>query len=794
MKGTSAIDGSATGLMSLDEPGVRVPAIAGNKAAALGVLRQAGFNVPPGLVIPAAPGGATPRVLSRLPAEVADRLGPGPWAVRSSSTVEDGERASFAGQFETVLNVEAGDLVEAVIACFRSARSERVEAYRGQRSAGAMAVLVQPMIDADAAGVAFTVDPVSGRRRVVIEAVAGLGDRLVSGEASPERWAIADDGSIDPPPDAGVLDRAQAQAIAALARRVEKDRGCPQDIEWAIDGRGLWLLQARPVTTAPIPIPVEVPPGLWRRDDFHEPLPMSPFARVMLVEQIVKAMPAVFAEFGVLMDHLEVDFIGGWMYARGIPVAMTDRRQVEARVQSAQKAIASDLALTVTRRWFDEWRSEHEVDARSALALDLHSLSDGELAEQLGHRIDVAGRAVHTMVGIAWFVLIHDLVATCRELLGWDAPKALTLMEGLSVTSTASARHLDKLVQLARSSPAIRELLASVDETTPGKLAEADAGFAAAFARYVDETAHRAVRFDVIDPNLAERPDLLLHLVAEQSASGFSPEHAADGARLRRDRAADEARTLLTSRPDADRTRFEQALARAREAYPAMEDKTWHTQAVQTGLLRYLGLEIGRRLADHGQLREAEDVFFLDVQEARSALFDGTDHRETARVRKGQRAWAIANPGPLVYGEPPSGQSPFDQLPPAARRVNEAVAWGFAEFLRSRPRPNRRSQIAGTPASPGRYTGPVRLVMGEHEFGKIRAGDVAVCPTTSPVWAIVFPSLGALVTDAGGLLSHPAIIAREHGVPAVVGAGNATRVLRDGQIVTVDGNTGEVEL
>jgi pyruvate,water dikinase len=102
--------------------------------------------------------------------------------------------------------------------------------------------------------------------------------------------------------------------------------------------------------------------------------------------------------------------------------------------------------------------------------------------------------------------------------------------------------------------------------------------------------------------------------------------------------------------------------------------------------------------------------------------------------------------------------------------------------------------VTGTPASAGRFAGTVRVVMGEHEFGKIRGGDVVVCPTTSPVWSVVFPSMGALVTDGGGILSHPAIIAREYGMPAVVGTGNATSLLRDGQRVIVDGGTGVVEI
>ncbi len=162
-------------------------------------------------------------------------------------------------------------------------------------------------------------------------------------------------------------------------------------------------------------------------------------------------------------------------------------------------------------------------------------------------------------------------------------------------------------------------------------------------------------------------------------------------------------------------------------------------------------------------------------------------------MAKGRRAWAIANPGPLRFGNPILGEPPFDLLPPPARLVNQAVMWGFAEFYGRPTDVRKEAVVAGTPASAGRYTGIARVVLGEDQFGKIQPGDVVVCPVTSPAWSVVFPSMGGLVTDTGGILSHPAIIARELGIPAVVGAGNATDVLKDGQRVTVDGHTGIVE-
>ena len=829
MTNDQAIQTSA-GLVSLDDPACQAPALAGNKAATLAVLRQAGFEVPPGVVVSAdALGGVEdelPVVVGAALQQVPDMLGPGPWAVRSSSTAEDTERASYAGQFETVLNVDLGGLGDAVLRCRRSALTDRVKAYSGGRSTGSMAVLIQPMIAADAAGVAFTTDPVSGRQRVIIEAVEGLGERLVSGAATPERWAVEADGSIDRPSVAKALNAEQARAIGDLARKVEEYLRRPQDIEWAILGGSLWLLQARPITIAPsagpelIPIPIDVPPGDWTRDAFHEPVPVSPFGKVMLTEQIVKVFPAVFAEFGVLIDRADQAFIGGWSYGRMIPlgappagrhdgrsrpsapprwllgILMRLHPAIRRRSSAARQAIASDLPASVIRRWTDEWRPEHQKDIDRALAVDLGSISDQELAAELDHRFEVVGHVAHLKVAVAYFILVYELAEVCQELLGWDTARMLTLLEGLSTTSTEPARQLARLAQLARSKPAIRKLLAAVDESTPARLAIEDADFARAFSQYVQANGHRALRYDVIDPTLAEVPHVLLRLVADQLEIRFSPDRVAQEALQRRSQVANEARGLLASHPEADRARFERALARAGEAYPVWEDRVWHTQSVQTALLRYLALEIGRRLVDRGQLATVDDVFFLEAREARSALFDGAGRHETARVRKGERAWAMANPGPVTYGDPPSTEPPFDLLPAAARLVNQAVMWGS----RSSTWPDAThgvrdaSVVAGTPASPGRYTGTVRVVLGEHQFAKIRAGDVVVCPVTSPAWSVVFPSMGALVTDSGGILSHPAIIAREHGIPAVVGAGNATQVLKDGQRVTVDGTTGVVEL
>jgi len=813
----------SAGLLSLDHAGAELAARVGNKAATLATLRRAGFEVPPGVVVPTdAFRGASddlPAAVRETLLSVPDLLGAGPWAVRSSSTAEDDDEASFAGQFESFLNVETDGLAEAVLRCWQSTLSNRVKTYAGERGPGSMAVLIQPMIPAEAAGVAFTADPVSGKHHTVIEAVAGLGERLVSGAANPERWIVASSGVIDPPAEKTVLTTEQARAIGDLADRVEKHQGSPQDIEWAIADGLLWLLQARPITTfgpagtGQIPIPIEAPPGYWERDDFHEPVPLSPFGRVLLLEQIIKNFPAACAEFGIMLERIEPAFIGGWIYSRVVPVGAPSPGRgrphppppwllrtllrlhpaIRRRAHAALKAIASDLPASVIRRWAEEWRPLFEEETARALSLDLGALSDLDLVAELDRRVWMIGHPAHVMAATAYWILVYQLAETCRVLLGWDTAKTLTLVEGLSTKSTQPARELADLARVARDRPAVLELLAEIDDTTPGRLAEADPDFAQAFSSYLEANGHRILTYDVMTPTLAETPHLLLRLVADQLEISFSPDQAAEEARRTRNQAADEARRILSSHPEADREHFERVLARAREAYPVFEDRVWWTTFVQTALLRYVAIEIAGRLSDRGQLAAAEEVFFLETADARSALLDGTDRRETTRLAKGRRAWAMAHPGPHSYGQPPQGEPPFNLLPDPARLVNNAMMWGLAQLFGERRLPTSDDSIvSGTAASSGRYTGKVRVIMGEHEFTKIQPGDVVVCPVTSPAWSVVFPSMGALVTDMGGILSHPAIIAREHRIPAVVGTGNATVMLNDNQHVVVDGDRGTV--
>lgn len=784
----------------------------GRKAAALGELLAAGFPVPDGFVLTSdAAERLTPTVLpddiTEALAVIIEAMGDTALAVRSSGVDEDLAGASYAGQYETVLDVRGADtLMSAVRTCWASAFSARVAAYqqaRGLDSARRMAVLVQRMVPAQAAGVAFSANPVTGERaEMVVSAVRGLGDRLASGQETPDEWMVRGAEPVHRSGSQDAITVDQARTVAELARRVEAHFGAPQDIEWALAGGRVWLLQARPITALPASaaIPVEVPPGFWQRD-LYCPRPWSPMHRSLALPALEAALKHLFS-YG-LADGLEFAQIGGWMYTRFVPLDTPG--QVQARIQRIVAATRADEPGQIIRRWYDEWQPALVARVAQLRDVDLASLADAGL---VGHLRAVQALAektqdVHCRTGAAGAFLLGELGVACRDLLGWDARQVLRLLTGLPGKTTEPTLRLADLTQIARSKPAVARLLERIGEGT-ARLpadpdAEFDAEFAVAFAAYQREYGHRAMSADLTDPTLAERPALVLNLVRDQIARDFDP--AAHAAALEAEQSATvaEAHASLAEQPAAHLGRFERALARAQQAYPARED-TMFFWSVARALVRYAVLELGRRLADRGQVTRVEDVFFLELEEAGAALRDRGGRHALVDRRAAERAWADAHPGPATYGQLPTPLPAAGDwrstLPPEARHAMEVGAWAWQATSGNLGRPQTDRPVGvgvrGVAACPGRYTGPVRVVTDETEFGKLQPGDVLVCPETTAAWSLLFPSVGALVTDTGGLLSHPAIIAREYRVPAVLATGNATRLLRDGQIVTVDGFTGEV--
>jgi pyruvate,water dikinase len=769
----------------------------GRKAAMLGELKAAGFTVPDGWAVDAEGldelfrAGADTAALRAELGDALAGLGDVPVAVRSSGIAEDLEGMSYAGQYESLLDVRGVDAVlDAVRTCWESGFSERVAAYRGDAPAGKVAVLVQAMVPAQAAGVAFSVNPLTADPgEVVISAVRGLGERLMAGEATADEWSVRDGEARHTSGAEEAIGAEQAREIAALARSVAGHFGVPQDVEWAICDGVVYLLQARPITGLPadlvphVAIPVEVPPG-FSTPDRNTDRPWVPMERSIYVPVLAAASPHVFAFTTGAVP--QVNIIGGWPYVTNTPD--TAAALVE-RLERIAAKVADGEPERLVERWNTEWRPEIAARTAELREVDLTGLTDEELAGHLRevHEVFTDMHDRYFRLTGAAIVLLGRLGVACAELLGWDPARTLRLRGGLTGDHVPATAGLGDLARLAASRPETRAALEAGEVPT-------DPEFTAAFDAYVHSFGHRTVGFTLTEPTLAERPEIIRNLVKAQLDAPYDLE--AERARLaeRRDAAVRAARTELAGREPADLERFDTALAGSDLSTPVRDEKVFYAVSIWA-LVREAVLELGTRLAAAGTLADQGQVFFLEIGEALDALEGRPPSPDVIRRRRGEHAWALAHPGPPYYGEPPQPITPEPGMAPpsaAAMAIMHIAEWSMRMLGGARPGTAEGGALQGVAASAGRYTGPARVITGIAEFGKLRAGDVLVCPETTAQWAMLFPSVGALVTDRGSLLSHPAIIAREYGVPAVVATGTATSVFHDDQILVVDGTAGVV--
>lgn len=822
-------------MVPLDDPRALEPSEVGAKAAVLARMKRAGFPVPDGCVFTAHAmvrhveplAEPTQRAVRDRPldaltaaavARAAERLS-GPLAVRSSGIDEDGADASHAGQYDTILDVSGADaLGDALRACWASAFSSVVRSYRANSGAdeagdAPLAVFVQRLIRAEAAGVAFTANPVTGARdEILVNAVRGLGEKLVSGEVTPDDWTVPAGGAGEPVNTSGQHDAItaeQASEIAELAERVAEVMGGPTDIEWARADGNLYLLQARPITALadpapdPLPIAIDPPPGFWAKDTTHAPLPLLPMTRELL-EYNNPVLEGVCAEFGLLLKGMAFETIGGWRYMGTVPLAPAD---VPARIATCVEAAREDRADRAVTEWLERDRGRFADRIARLRAVEPGALSDSELVDHLDavRTLHREGTEVHFRLLGAVSIALGRFGLFVTAGLGWDQSRVFELLAGLSTESTGPALAMAELARTAR-----RSLGGPADLAALTALLDKDEAFAAAFEAYRGDYGCRALQYEVANPALGERPELILSLLRDRLAQEGGGDSGAPAAEARRE-AVTKARSELAGREEADR--FAALLSAAERAYPVREDNEYWTVSAPNALLRWAVLEAAERLVARGRLDRAEHVFFLEFEEVRRAVSqtasevasgavggaeagDGADLKALVNRRRGEHRWALDNPGPAGYGERPGPPPPMDGLPAEVRETMGAFQWTLQQMGGAAPTTERTDGglLAGVPGSAGRYTGPVRVVRDESEFDRIRAGDVLVCPITSPVWSVVFPSLGGLVTDTGGALSHAAIIAREYGIPAVLATGDGTAVLTDGTLVTVDGGAGTVEI
>ncbi len=780
-------------IYSFDDLTPDVRPLAGPKAAVLGLLHQKGCPVPDGFVVlPDAFSGerlsddAWPAV-TRAAQSLAGGHPSVAFAVRSSAAAEDSARASFAGEFESRLEVPAGDaLRSAVEAVWGSRTSSRVQAYsqaHGLASGHCMAVIVQRMVGAELSGVLFTADPVAGSGAWLCgNFVTGLGERLVSGQADAHAFRIMR-GSAE---YAGPKSVARfARTLHDLALRVEAELGAPLDIEWATADGCVLLLQARPITTPLVCNPVtgerndSLSGGcLWSSVNFGEAIP-----------GVMTPLTASAIERGPVAELLSFDgrsaygCIGGRPYLNISVLASLfrclgrSRRQIAAMLDEMALTLPEDLEIpllplsagaaldAVGRLLKAGWRQQRCLGRVARLLSESRDIcADLRLAIDAAETQAELGRLwrdrVEPRLGEVWLAMLatashhsRHAAAVRRELIalvgGEDA-------DVLSASSGASAGG-DLLASLG---PAV-----GLARVRRGEMAPSD---------YLERYGHRGPdELELSAPRPAEGAGWLDRELARQAGDPDADDLLARqrqrcAAALTRLEQADRKRAPRIGRKLAELTRRAKTRESVRSEYVRMFG-VWRAWALKVGAVTGAG----------------DDVFFLTQDEVLRVLEGARDALAHVARRKAtyERYRALPAYPPIIKGR-------FDPMAWAADAGRRSDRFD-QEAL---PAPSPAGAIRGIPASAGRVEGVVRVLSSLDEADELKAGEILVTAKTNVGWTLLFPRAAAVVTDVGAPLSHAAIVARELGIPAVVGCGDATRRLRSGDRVRLDGSTGVVEI
>jgi len=828
-------------------------AIAGGKGANLGELVAGGFPVPDGFVVTTDayvaaarladvhvddPVGSAERLRHvDLPAELTEavlaayrQLGSGAVAVRSSATAEDLPGASFAGQQDTFLNVIGeSDVLDAVRRCWASLWNERAIAYRRARAvddAGVgIAVVVQQMVDAVAAGVLFTADPITGRRRqAVIDAAPGLGDVLVSGGVNPDHFVVdQQSGRIlerairahEP-----VLDDARVAELARLGARIEARFGGPQDIEFAVaDDGGVRIVQSRPITTL-YPLPADLPdPDLDLRVLFSgnvfqgyfdpvTPLGFEPFislgatlARLVggASGPVANDGPGFVREAGMrvfldvtplIRDHIGREAIeratalGEARSSVALQRLAADPRLARRARSRRASALKLGRLLLRSRIPFAVVRALRAPDSARRRALraieqdvDLTVPAAATAAERLDlfeRWLLVAPRRIAPRVFPLALAGMVSYVAVGRILGGRArAEEIQTLARGLPHNPTTEMDlDLWALAREVRGDPASRvalegqpasELAVSYrSHRLPPRLQDG-------LAAFLDRYGFRGVgEIDLGVARWSEDPTHVLGALANYvrlDDAALAPDvQFARGARQ-----AEEMAAVLLARVRGPRRRaLRFFLSRLRALMGLREQPKFELIRRVFSPLRELIRPVGVELAATGRIEAPEDIWFLRIGEARRAL-DGEDLREIVRARRTE----------------------YDRE--RARRHIPRVLLSDgtdAEIALVHP---EEGTLRGTPASPGVVVGVARVIHSP-QGARLDPGEILVAPSTDPGWTPLFLTAGGLVMEMGGMISHGAVVAREYGIPAVVGVAGATERIATGQRLRLDGSAGIVTI
>lgn len=830
------------------------PALVGGKAAGLGALIRHGFRVPAGFCLTTEAyraallassfdarqhwaelirigGSERDRLLDNCRARLAslalslpvlgsldaelDQLareagaGDFRWAVRSSATDEDATDGTFAGVYRTLLGVSRDRIARAIVDCWMSLWTATSLSYHqrmNRRGAPAMAVVVQPMLAPRAAGVAYSRHPVTGQADlVVINAVPGLADALVSGQVLPDHLAvrtgttpqIVERHRAEPDRAPPALSDGDAFLLAEQARAIERTLGHPVDIEWAIERGTIWFLQARAI---PAQVVLTEQVCVWSRANFKETLPdlPSPLGLCFLQEFMEQAILRHYRTLGCRMPpglssvrivrgrpYINVSLFQSFMaQLGGQPDSITDQMGGQPHplpVLPPRLPLWTLLraglwmewqmrrAAWIAPRWFAEIKRMADEQSGESLA----ALAPAELLarlDRLGQRLYGNDLTFATVGGVSQGLYVLHLLLARR--LGPDGRNLLNAsLQGRSqAVSAQQILRLMELAEAARQEPVAREFL-TADPWQPERFRERLAGtnFLKIFDGYLADYGHRAVgESDVMSPRFAETPAYLLDIVRAH----LQTPAAKSTAEIRREQEAtrDEAMRRIRA---ACGWRVHEWLVfrwwhRRLAFYLGLREANRHALMHFCATTRRLFRSLGERLATGGALQSSDDIFFLTSNEVREIVRDrGRDWKTVVDARRAERT----RNAPLEAPDTLTGAGPSE--PDAETSEAPGI-------------------VKGLPISPGYAEGPARLVRSPEDRARVKPGDILIVPAIDPGMAPLFGLAAGLVAEMGGTLSHGAIIAREYGLPAVANVAGAMRRVRDGERIAVDAGRGEI--
>lgn len=530
-------------------------------------------------------------------------------------------------------------------------------------------------------------------------------------------------------------------------------------------------------------------PGTWEQDSTHFPRPLTPFVAEAFPGPFTRGFKEGTARYGLLVSHLEPAIINGFMYNRVDGVDPDDGEEFSRRVSAAQEALESRLWRDDLDLWDREYKPDSILRNRALESVDLTKLDMDGLLEHLATCHENASEMVyrHHKFTIPSVIPVGLYLASATQWTGLDAGEVLAPLKGSSPVSVGAQNELRALAQaLGQAGLAPGDFSGESAQETLDAFAGRDDAVGSATRDFLAAIGTRlAGGYDIADPCAIELPDMLLGTIW----SALDSPEAAKGEEW-----TEAAARVREAVPEEHRERFDELLAEARLINRLRDERGIYNDNWGTGIARKAILEAGRRLAESGQIHEAHSAVDATSVELRSLLRGEADpSADELAQRTHRRLNTPLKEAPPFLGPEPTPPPPPDGLPPHIAQMMGAMGAALGEVFAHGP-PSTDAGIKGRPVSPGVYTGTARLI--DHPDGSngIQKGDVLVTGSTSAAFNVILPLLGAIVTDRGGQLSHAAIVAREYGIPAVVGTMKATSMIPDGARVRVDGTAGTVEL